>query len=321
MIFVKQLRKIAKATGQLLNEDGSMNQEAYRKRTELIDQNFRSHFHSIGRPWNDDRERMVYQRSRLFIMDKGHIPAQRLLSLDLDAEQFINQVNSFWAERSQANNQQSQNSGQQPQNLVPMVNGQALPPAVPLVKNNDHQATDKDAGVSSMVPSQPHPLGLESKKLVKSPNIMAPKTREHMNNNDIPYHQSGQAVQPGGENVPLQAPTDNLPKHELTSSLSEVKEHPVSSTISIEKQDQNGCAHITGIQPLGEDGLNDLIDDAPTNSNGKGVKSGSSLPTMLSSSGELKKLDSPQVTTISSSDNVAPIPSKFHVFRRIIGLN
>ncbi|KAI9645832.1 hypothetical protein NHQ30_005267 [Ciborinia camelliae] len=277
--FFRKLWTIAKGMDQFLDED------AARRRAIDIAKTIRS-IYEAKFEWSNECHKTIYNKLYAFIVNNDVI-AQQLLSLNLGAEEFLNQVSSWREKGHQApmlvNGQQIQNStptpvnGQQVQNSTPLINFQELQTAVPLAKNDHNQVPDDV--VESVLPLQSHPLPAESSTPVNGSDILDSEKKGPTEDHSTPVSQSKQEIESREQeqNISSQDSTGDIPNHRPDGSLSEVIQHPDATPTMTNQLDKNGVEQFADNPPI-----EDFIFE------GKIEKFDSSLQVTLSSSDETR---------------------------------
>ncbi|QSZ30509.1 hypothetical protein DSL72_000063 [Monilinia vaccinii-corymbosi] len=277
MLFFNRLKIIAR------NTDGFPYEDSFLQTKIGISKSIDTFYSNSELEWNDERQRIVYQRAKAFILSHDAI-AQQLLSRKLTAWDFLPQVSSWWNETRSG---LTSVHGQQPQNST-QVNSSALQPVAPLANNGYDKVTDNDAGVESVVPSKSHLLTAQSSMIVEGSNAPNPKSGEHMENANIPGHQSSQQIESREQDSSSQGSIEDIPERRPNGSLSEVIQNSATPTVIIaNKPDGDELERIADNQPIGKVALNDSV-EATANSSVKVDRSDSSLSDASSPSDETR---------------------------------
>ncbi|KAG4028266.1 hypothetical protein MFRU_023g01010 [Monilinia fructicola] len=211
-IFYNKLKIIAR------NTNGFSYADSFRQREMDIHRSIQSYYldRSIG--WDDERQRMVYQRARAFMIENQSI-AQQLLFQKLSAGDFLTQVASWWIKTHSG---PTQSNGQQPQASA-QDNGPKLQAVAPVVNHGHDQVINKDAGVESANHSQSHLLTARSSMIVGESNTMNTMNGEPMKNDDISGDQSSHTIEPREQNVSSEDSTEDIQERGPIDPLSETK--------------------------------------------------------------------------------------------------
>lgn len=239
------------------------NEVEVRERAIEATKSIRSAYEARGVIWNDDRQRMIYQRQFKFIHNNW-LSAQQLLARELGAEEFIDQAHSWWVTTvtGEDHTNPTPTNDQQVQNPALLINRQELQGVVPLAKNINNHVVDKD----DMIHPQSHSLAAESSR----------------------------AIEPGGNGFSSQDSVGDIPSHKQNSSLVEVIQHPgVPSDLTANLSDENRREQSADNTSIGTMALNTLV-EATTNGNVKVGESDSSHPTTSLSSDEVLSTLSPK---------------------------
>ncbi|EDO04955.1 hypothetical protein SS1G_07439 [Sclerotinia sclerotiorum 1980 UF-70] len=220
--FVRVLKTIARTMHQFADDEYKIRQRAIE-----ISKNIQK-FYENKLKWDDERQRVVYQRAYAFVLEKED-KAQKLLTLELGTEEFITRVSSWWKERPTP----KPVSGKQVQNSALSVNHQELGAAVPLTKNGNSEAVDGHVTVESVISPQCAFLAAGASKSFDGPSTRNPESVKSSEDSNIIDRQSKQATESEEQNVLSQDSTGDIPNHIPNGSLSEVIEHPGAPSVLI----------------------------------------------------------------------------------------
>ncbi|KAF7879620.1 hypothetical protein EAF04_000815 [Stromatinia cepivora] len=211
--FIRELKTIARTMDQFTDE------YTIRQRSIEISKNIQK-FYQDKVEWNDNWQRIIYQRAYAFVLEND-AAAQQLLALELETGEFATQLSSWWDKRPTPKPKPV--SGKQVQNSAPSVNRQELRAAVPVTKNGNDEAADNHVRAESVISPQSASLRAGAITSFEGSSTLNPESVKPAEDSNIIGRQSRQATEPGEQNVSSQDSTGDIPNHKPNGSLSETR--------------------------------------------------------------------------------------------------